>query len=113
VPNGRLRRDVLIRTTRAIRDDNYVYARVFRGRRGHEEQVAGFNTRIVAVNSASLSRDMRAVIGDAAPQAQVLSAPAGIGIQKGDEVWAEGGRYRIIAVDASPGAQQVLVQSIQ
>ncbi|HNT74395.1 MAG TPA: hypothetical protein PKH77_05180 [Anaerolineae bacterium] len=111
--NGRLRRELLVQTTRAIRDDHYVYARVFRGRRGAETAVASFNTRIVAVSSANLSRDMHAVVGDAAPQAQVLSAPAGIRIQKGDEVWAEEQRYRVIAVDSTPGAQQVLVQSIQ
>ncbi len=111
--NGRLRPELQVRTSRAIRDDRYVYARVFRGRRGAEAQVAGFNTRIAATSGSSGSRDQHAVIGDAAPMTSVLSAPGGIAILKGDEIWIEEARYRVIAVDPQPGATQVIVQSIQ
>lgn len=110
---GRLRPELLRQATRAIREDRYVYAQVFRGRRGSETQVAGFHTRLAAADSATLSRDQRAVLGDTAPQAQVLYAPDHADIQKSDEVWVDGQRYRVIAVDALPGTRQVLVQSIQ
>lgn len=111
--NGRLPRGQMARTSRMIRDDNVVHARVFRGRRGSETQVAEFKTRYAAVGAATLSRDVQAVIGDAAPQVYVFSAPGGIPIQKGDEIWAADARYRVIAVDSTPGAQQVITQHIQ
>lgn len=111
--NGRLRPDLEVQTSRAIRDDRYVYARVFRGRRGSEVQVAGFNTRLAPTTGSGANRDQHAIAGETAPMTSVLSAPGGIAILKGDEIWIGEARYRVIAVDPHPGATQVIVQSTQ
>lgn len=111
--NGRLHRGLLRRAVRAIRADNYVHAQVLRGRQGSETRVADFQTRIAATNTSALSRDRQIVIGDVATQVYVIDAPEGLDLRKGDEVWAAGARYRIIAVDAVPGMQQIIAQHIQ
>ena len=108
--NSRLLRSALATTTRMIRDDNFDHVRIFRGRRGSETQVMEFTTRIAPTNSA---RDQQTVSGDAAPQLYVFSAPRGSNINKGDEAWTDSARYRVIAVDATPGAQQVIAHPIQ
>lgn len=111
--NGRLNPSLIRRGSMLIRADVYVYAQVYRGRRGSEAAVADFQARIAAVSAAALSRDQQAVVGDSAAQVYVISAPEGLPVQKGDEIWTGAGRYRLIAVDALPGEQQLLAFSIQ
>jgi len=113
VSNGRLDQRLMRLDSRSIRDDSYAFVRVFRGRRGAEDAVAAFRARIAATNSATSGRDQQGVVGDAAAQQYVISAPLGIDIRKGDEVWTQGARYRVVAVDAAPGAQQCIAQHIQ
>jgi len=111
--NGRLNQSLIRRDGAFVRADVYVYAQVYRGRRGSETVVGDFQARIAAVSASALSRDQQAVIGDSAAQVYVISAPLGSPVQKGDEIWTGTGRYRVIAVDILPGEQQVIAQSIQ
>ena len=111
--NGRLQPHLMVQTTRRIVEDHYAYIQVFRGRRGSEQPIEGFRTRIAAVDTATLSRDVQRVLGDTAPQAQIIYAPVHSQVQKGDEVWADGQRYRAIAVDHYPGNTQIIAQHIQ
>jgi hypothetical protein len=82
-----------------------------RGRYGEEVCVGEFRTRIAATSGAL---DKQSVVGDSAPQTHVLSAPEGIDLRKGDELWtASGVRYRAVLIDALPGARQIIAESIQ
>ena len=112
--NGRLDRRAVRRATQALVADSYQHVRVMRGRYGEEVRVGEFRARIAATSGATGSLDQQSVIGDSAPQMYVVSAPEGIGLRKGDELWSgEGQRYRIVMIDATPGARQIIAESIQ
>jgi hypothetical protein len=85
-----------------------------RGRYGEEVCVGEFRARIAATRGAAGSLDQQSVVGDSAPQTHVISAPEGIDLRKGDELWtASGVRYRAVLIDALPGARQIIAESIQ
>ena len=111
--NGRLTPAVFRGPQRMIRQDTYTYVRVFRGRRGAESQVTGFTARIAATNAATLSREQRAIIGDAAVQVYVMPAPSGADVRNNDEVWAGERRFRVLACDPLASGTQVILQQIQ
>jgi len=110
--NGRLDRRAVRRATHAVLAEAYQHVQVLRGRHGSEVRVGEFRTRIAATNSTH--PDTQSVAGDSSAQIYVLYAPEGIDLRKGDELWTTGGgRYRVVTLDSTPGARQILAEAIQ
>lgn len=110
--NGRLDRRAVRRATQALVADAYQHVQVLRGRHGSETRVGEFRTRIAATSATG--PDTQSIAGDSSAQMYVLYAPEGIDLRKGDELWtANGARYRVVTLNPTPGARQILAEAIQ
>lgn len=110
--NGRLDRRAVRRATQALVADSYQAVQVLRGRAGTETRVGEFRTRIAATNATA--PDTHGIAGDSSAQLYVLHLPECLDIRKGDEVWtADGIRYRVVSLNPTPGARQMLAEAIQ
>ena len=112
--NGWLvRPGILDRASAAMINDIYITVQVRRSVSGVESYVTTFQTRLAGTTSAATGRDAQAVQGNAAERLFVALAPKWADVQKDDELWNAGTRYRVIAVDKYPHKQQLLLQEIQ
>jgi len=107
---GKLRPDIMASTSRVATQDSYTFINVWRRSAGVEERVAAFNGQIVAMRTAAYAQ---AVPGDATQRRHVLYAPRNSGIRRGDEVWADDDRYRVIAVEQLAYQDHVILVRIQ
>lgn len=95
--HSRLDQATLARDKMTIIGDNWRWVTVYRTD-GSEERVGAFRTRIARADATTIARSRLDVQGSASEAFYVMDDPDGV-CRQGDEVWSEGERYRVVAVD--------------
>lgn len=116
--NGRLKLNPHLKRARLrMESDSYDTFEVWRSTEvdGLKQDVmfSTFRARQAAMSLTGKGREIQNVQGRAAEREFVVIAPLDVDVQKGDEIWVSGSRYRVYAVDQYPQGLQINMKETQ